>query len=100
MVIGRVVLFFLKSATFLLPQKRNNELYKICSSILFASTNIASKDFQLIRLYYNLWKDTLLICIVNHFEAFTNLLSSSVVTVIGSLAFPSPFTVDANTKML
>ena len=33
-------------------------------------------------------------------SSFNNLLSSSVVTMIGSLAFPSPFTVDAKTKML
>ena len=29
-----------------------------------------------------------------------NLLSSSVITTIGPLAFPSPFTVEANTVML
>ena len=29
-----------------------------------------------------------------------NLLSSSVITIIGSLTFPSPFKVEANTVML
>ena len=34
------------------------------------------------------------------FDAIRNLLSSSVVTIIGLLAFPFPFTVDAETQML
>ena len=38
--------------------------------------------------------------IAKHHKFFNDLLSWSVVTMIGALAFPSPFIVDANTKML
>ena len=88
------------SGTFLLQQKRNNNLYNMFLFFTLCFTFTVSKICHLIHLYYNLWKETLLICLVKHFKAFSNLLSSSVVTVIGSLAFPSPFAVDANTKML
>ena len=89
---GKVILF-LKSNPFYRLKKKCQE-FKILPCILFVSTFTYFVLFITTNSTYSSFS------IVKYRKDCGNLLSSSVVTMIGSLAFPSPFTVDANTKML